>query len=186
MQKKRARFSSNVLVALFGCRFKGLQNNKWYRIDEVILWANKAKNVGIVGLRRGFLTPLARERTSLRVCLEAGFDSEKCQFFDETRRLFEEHTLRYGRKKQRWIIKKVAFAAQSLASKHTLTSRFRGFSRPRATIYHWRASCLSQLTLQQAFLPGQPAPEIPSCTHPGCCRLPLPPGGGFPGSPDSC
>ena len=57
----------------------------------------------------------------LRVCLEAGFDSEKCQFFDETRRLFEEHTLRYGRKKQRWIIKKVAFAAQSLASKHTLS-----------------------------------------------------------------
>ena len=65
MQKKRARFSSNVLVALFGCRFKGLQNNKWYRIDEVILWANKAKNVGIVGLRRGFLTPLACKRTSL-------------------------------------------------------------------------------------------------------------------------
>ena len=59
-------------------------------------------------------------RLLLRVCLEAGFDSEKCQFFDETRRLFEEHTLRYGRKKQRWIIKKVAFAAQSLASKHTL------------------------------------------------------------------
>ena len=60
-------------------------------------------------------------RLLLRVCLEAGFDSEKCQFFDETRRLFEEHTLRYGRKKQRWIIKKVAYAAQSLASKHTLS-----------------------------------------------------------------
>ena len=56
----------------------------------------------------------------LRVCLEAGFDSEKCQFFDETRRLVEERTLRYGRKKQRWIIKKVAFVAQSLTSKHTL------------------------------------------------------------------
>ena len=34
-------------------------------------------------------------RLLLRVCLEAGFDSEKCQFFDETRRLFEERTLRY-------------------------------------------------------------------------------------------
>ena len=59
-------------------------------------------------------------RVSLRACLEAGFESEKSQFFDETRRLFEERTLRYGQEKQRSVIKKVAFAAQRLASKHAL------------------------------------------------------------------
>ena len=52
--------------------------------------------------------------------MEAGFESEKSQFFDETRRLFEERTLRYGQEKQRSVIKKVAFAAQRLASKHAL------------------------------------------------------------------
>ena len=47
-------------------------------------------------------------------------------FFGEAMPLAEEHTVRYPaflekrEKKQRWIIKKVAFAAQSLASKHTL------------------------------------------------------------------
>ena len=50
-------------------------------------------------------------------------------FFGEAMPLAEEHTLRYPaflekrEKKQRWIIKKVAFAAQSLASKHTLKRR---------------------------------------------------------------
>ena len=78
----------------------------------------------------------------LRACLEAGFESEKSQFFDETvcavhevsgRRLFEERTHRYGQKKQRRVIKKVAFAAQSLASKHTLTnnSHFISIEFPR-------------------------------------------------------
>ncbi|MCB0561949.1 MAG: hypothetical protein KDD09_23515, partial [Phaeodactylibacter sp.] len=57
---------------------------------------------------------------NLRACLEAGFDSEKSQFFDETRRLFEERTVRYGRKKQRSVIKKMTFAAQRLASKQAL------------------------------------------------------------------
>ena len=57
---------------------------------------------------------------NFRACLEAGFESEKSQFFDETRRLFEERTLRYGQEKQRSVIKKVAFAAQRLASKHAL------------------------------------------------------------------
>ena len=47
-------------------------------------------------------------------------------FFGEAMPLAEEHTVRYPaflekrEKKQRWIIKKVAYAAQSLASKHTL------------------------------------------------------------------
>ena len=36
---------------------------------------------------------------SIRVCLEVGFESEKSQFFDETRHLFEERTQRYGQKK---------------------------------------------------------------------------------------
>ena len=60
----------------------------------------------------------------LRACLEAGFESEKSQFFDETacavhevsgRRLFEERTHRYYQKKQRSVIKKETFAAQRLA-----------------------------------------------------------------------
>ncbi len=50
---------------LIGYRPKGSRNNKLLRIDEVILCANKAKNVGIVELRRGFLTPLACKRTRL-------------------------------------------------------------------------------------------------------------------------
>ena len=56
----------------------------------------------------------------MRACLEAGFDSEKRQFFGETRRLFEERTQRYGQKKQRSITEKVAFAAQRLAYKQAL------------------------------------------------------------------
>ena len=56
----------------------------------------------------------------MRACLEVGFNSEKSQFFDETRRLFEECTVRYSRKKQRSVIKKMAFAAQRLASKQAL------------------------------------------------------------------
>ncbi|MCB9048131.1 MAG: hypothetical protein H6556_01775 [Lewinellaceae bacterium] len=64
---------------------------------------------------------LESQKGFLRACLEAGFESEKSQFFDETRRLFEERTLRYGQEKQRSVIKKVAFAAQRLASKHALS-----------------------------------------------------------------
>ncbi len=52
--------------------------------------------------------------------MEVGFDSENNQFFGETRRLFAEHTPRYGQKKQRRISKKVIFAAQSLTSRHGL------------------------------------------------------------------
>jgi len=44
---------------------KGLRNNKFLRIAEVVLCANKAKNVGIVELRRGFLTQVACKRTRL-------------------------------------------------------------------------------------------------------------------------
>ena len=58
--------------------------------------------------------------SELRPCLEVGFDGENHQFFGETRRLFADHTLRYGQKKQRGIIKKMRFAAQSLTSKHGL------------------------------------------------------------------
>ncbi|MCB9275018.1 MAG: hypothetical protein H6564_13325 [Lewinellaceae bacterium] len=58
----------------------------------------------------------------LRACLEAAFDSEKRQFFGETRRLFEERTQRYGQKKQRSITEKVAFAAQRVASKQALSA----------------------------------------------------------------
>jgi len=59
---------------------------------------------------------------SFRACLEIGFESEKRQFFDDVRHLFEGMPGRYGRKKQRIITKKVIFAAQRLASKHA----FRG------------------------------------------------------------
>ena len=41
-------------------------------------------------------------------------------FFGEAMPLAEERTLRYGQEKQRSVIKKVAFAAQRLASKHAL------------------------------------------------------------------
>ena len=44
-------------------------------------------------------------------------------FFGEAMPLAEERTHRYGQKKQHRIIKKVAFAAQSLASKHTLRKK---------------------------------------------------------------
>jgi hypothetical protein len=43
---------------------QALCRNKVTGIDEVILCANKAKNTGIAGLRRGFLTQLACKRTS--------------------------------------------------------------------------------------------------------------------------
>ena len=54
-------------------------------------------------------------------------------FFGEAMPLAEERTHRYGQKKQRRVIKKVAFAAQSLASKHTLTnnSHFISIEFPR-------------------------------------------------------
>ena len=42
---------------------------------------------------------------SLRVCLEAGFDGEKSQLFDEMRRFLQFVPERYGQKKQRNIIK---------------------------------------------------------------------------------
>ena len=46
-------------------------------------------------------------------------------FFGEAMPLAEERTLRYGQEKQRSVIKKVAFAAQRLASKHALTPHMR-------------------------------------------------------------
>ena len=67
------------------------------------------------------LLDLLRALCTVRACLEVGFNSEKSQFFDETRRLFEERTVRYSRKKQRSVIKKMAFAAQRLASKQALS-----------------------------------------------------------------
>ena len=60
--------------------------------------------------------------------MEARFDSEKSQFFDETRHLFEERTLWYGQKKEQSVIKKVSFVAQRLASKHALRSLEERFS----------------------------------------------------------
>ena len=47
-------------------------------------------------------------------------------FFGEAMPLAEERTHRYGQKKQHRIIKKVAFAAQSLDSKHTLNENKKG------------------------------------------------------------
>ena len=43
--------------------------------------------------------------SQLRVCLEAGFDGEKSQLFDEMRRFLQFVPERYGQKKQRNIIK---------------------------------------------------------------------------------
>ncbi|MCB0558459.1 MAG: hypothetical protein KDD09_05920 [Phaeodactylibacter sp.] len=53
-------------------------------------------------------------------------------FFGEAMPLAEERTLRYGQEKQRSVIKKVAFAAQRLASKHALTPKSVGPELRRA------------------------------------------------------
>ncbi len=82
----------------------------------------------------------------LRPCLEVGFESENHQFFDETRRLFAEHTLRYGQKKQRRIIKKMIFAAQSLTSKHGLRILIAVF------LFFCLSSCQKREGLNKFFL----------------------------------
>ena len=82
--------------------------------------------MNLILMIKGYIPAIIRQESrqvyfnALSACLEVGFESEKSQFFSETRRLFEEHTLRYGQEKQRSITKKGAFAAQRLASKQAL------------------------------------------------------------------